>query len=179
MSSLSELQEKMLEDNYRLVPFCVRKYFSPSYDDFDDYVQIGSIGLFKAVRTYRPEVGMFSTYAAKCIRNELLHFIRIQGAKRRTPDQPNISMEAKVSERTDLRLFEVIPDKNDPIGAAVTSMSLSVAFEKLTPKEKEVFTLYFNGNSERVISIIFHTSQAAISRVLKRARNKLQMELVS
>lgn len=179
MSSLSDLQEKLLEDNYRLVPFCVRKYFNPPYDDFEDYVQIGSIGLFKAVRSYQPESGLFSTYAAKCIRNELLHFLRVQSAQRRTPPRPLLYLDEKLTRDKEICLVDIIPDKNDMIGASITALTFKTAFENLTPREKEVFILYFHGKSQDGISAVLHISQPVVSKALKRARTKLQMALVS
>ncbi len=68
-------REKLILHNLRLVAHIVRKYYSSSPDQ-EDLTSIGTIGLVKAVDTFKPESGArFATYAARCIQNEILmHF---------------------------------------------------------------------------------------------------------
>lgn len=68
---------KLIEHNLRLVAHIVRKYYV-STEDSEELVSIGTIGLIKAVDSYKPENGAkFATYGAKCIQNEILmHFRR-------------------------------------------------------------------------------------------------------
>lgn len=62
----------LIEHNLRLVSHIVKKYYTQS-DDQDDLVSIGTIGLIKAVSSYRPEKGArLATYAARCIENAIL-----------------------------------------------------------------------------------------------------------
>lgn len=68
----------LIEHNLRLVSHIVRKYYS-TYPASEDLVSIGSIGLIKAIDSYRSETGTrFATYAAKCIQNEILMYFRSQ-----------------------------------------------------------------------------------------------------
>ena len=64
-------RQKLIEHNLRLVAHIAKKY-SHSVIDSDDLVSIGSIGLIKAVRSYKPESGKLATYAARCIENAIL-----------------------------------------------------------------------------------------------------------
>ena len=65
-------REKLIEHNLRLVSHIVRKYYGSSRNS-EDLVSIGSIGLIKAIDSFRPENGArFATYAAKCIQNAIL-----------------------------------------------------------------------------------------------------------
>ena len=66
---------KLIEHNLRLVAHIAKKY-AHSGADMDDLVSIGSIGLIKAVRTFRPEAGRLATYASRCIENEILMHLR-------------------------------------------------------------------------------------------------------
>ena len=62
----------LIEHNLRLVSHIVRKYYGSSQDS-DELVSIGTLGLIKAIDTFRPEHGArFATYAAKCIQNAIL-----------------------------------------------------------------------------------------------------------
>ncbi len=64
-----EARQKLILHNLRLVSHIVRKYYASSRDQ-EDLVSIGTIGLCKAVDTFRPETGTrFATYGAKCIQN--------------------------------------------------------------------------------------------------------------
>ena len=67
---------KIIEHNLRLVSHVIRKYFS-SYGEEDELLSIGSIGLIKAVDSFKSDKGTrFATYGAKCIQNEILMFLR-------------------------------------------------------------------------------------------------------
>ena len=65
----------LIEHNLRLVAHIARKYSQPGVDQ-DDLVSLGSLGLIKAVHTFRPEAGRLTAYASRCIENEILMFFR-------------------------------------------------------------------------------------------------------
>ena len=68
-------RDKLIEHNLRLVSHIIKKYYAAS-DSHDDLISIGTLGLIKAVNTFRPEkCTRFSTYAARCVENEIfMHF---------------------------------------------------------------------------------------------------------
>jgi RNA polymerase sporulation-specific sigma factor len=69
---------KLIEHNMRLISHIIRKYYS-SYQYPDDLLSIGSLGLIKAVDSFRSDAGTrFATYGAKCVQNEILMFFRSQ-----------------------------------------------------------------------------------------------------
>lgn len=71
-----EARRRLIEHNLRLVVHIAKKYKIPGCT-FDDLISIGSIGLIKAIRSYAPETGTsLSTYAARCIENEILMSLR-------------------------------------------------------------------------------------------------------
>ena len=68
-----EAANVLIEHNLRLVAHIARKYVQPGVDQ-DDLVSVGSLGLVKAVHTFRPEAGRLTSYASRCIENEILMF---------------------------------------------------------------------------------------------------------
>jgi RNA polymerase sporulation-specific sigma factor len=80
-----DARQKLILHNLRLVSHIVRKYYSSGNQSSEDLVSIGSIGLVKAVDTFRPDTGTrFATYAAKCIQKAIR-------AKRRPHSRPPFS----------------------------------------------------------------------------------------
>ena len=74
----SKAREKLIEHNLRLVAHIVRKYYSQNKNQ-EDLISIGSIGLIKAIDTFNISNGArFTTYAGKCIQNEILMYFRTQ-----------------------------------------------------------------------------------------------------
>ena len=66
----------LIERNLRLVAHIIKKYYT-HYDDTDDLISIGTIGLIKGINTYRPDKGVrLATYASKCAENEILMYFR-------------------------------------------------------------------------------------------------------
>ena len=86
-------RDKLIEHNLRLVSHIIKKYYS-SYENPDELLSIGSLGLIKAVDSFKPSFGTrFATYASKCIQNEILMFFR---SKKRT------GMEVSINDTIDV-----------------------------------------------------------------------------
>ncbi len=69
-------KEKLIKHNLRLVAHIIKKYYS-SYNDQDDLISIGTIGLIKGINSFKPEKGTkLATYVSKCIENEILMYFR-------------------------------------------------------------------------------------------------------
>lgn len=105
-------REKLIEHNLRLVAHIVKKYYS-SYSEQDDLISIGTIGLIKAVDSFKYEKGTrLATYAARCIENEILMYFRNQ---RKTAQDVYISEPIDTdSEGNPLTLMDII-SVNDTI----------------------------------------------------------------
>jgi len=74
----NEARDQLIEHNLRLVAHIAKKYYSSGTSQ-DDLMSLGTIGLIKAIDSYRPEKGIrFATYAAKCLHNEILMYFRSQ-----------------------------------------------------------------------------------------------------
>ena len=73
---------RLIEHNLRLVSHIARKYTVPGYSQ-EDLVSVGTLGLMKAVDTFKPETGsQLATYAARCIENEILMLLRASKKRR-------------------------------------------------------------------------------------------------
>ena len=69
-------KEKLIKHNLRLVAHIIKKYYS-NYNDQDDLISIGTIGLIKGINSFKPEKGTkLATYVSKCIENEILMYFR-------------------------------------------------------------------------------------------------------
>ena len=124
---LTEEQQKLVEENIRLVYFVIRKYYPNLLKggEADDWVQIGSIGLCKAAMWFRPDVGKtFSTYAAVCIKKELWKAFTTQDRSCRKPELPNASMDRVIVEDSRaITLHDKLADrKQDPAGDAMVGV---------------------------------------------------------
>jgi RNA polymerase sigma factor (sigma-70 family) len=85
-------EDELVKQHTPLVASIVKKLLS-SREDYDDYMQIGRIGLLKAIRAYADDKGVqFSTFAYRCIRNEILSYI-----KRQQKDPPHSDLPIDVS----------------------------------------------------------------------------------
>ena len=73
----------LIEHNLRLVAHIAKKYAQDGVDQ-DDLVSIGTLGLIKAVQTFKPEAGKLTSYASRCIENEMLMFFRANKKHRNT-----------------------------------------------------------------------------------------------
>ena len=99
-----QARDRLIEHNLRLVAHIAKKYRASGCDP-DDLVSIGSIGLIKAVHTFRPEAGRLTTYASRCIENEILMHLRANRKLRNTvtmSDSATFDKEGNEVQLTDL-----------------------------------------------------------------------------
>ena len=89
----TDARNRLIEHNLRLVAHIVRKYYSSAKEQ-DDLVSIGTIGLIKAIDSYKYDSGTkFATYAGKCLQNEILMYFR---------SQKKLSQEVSINETIDI-----------------------------------------------------------------------------
>ena len=109
-----EARNKLIEHNLRLVAHIAKKYDNCN-EDFEDLISIGTIGLIKAVDTYKNDNGnKLATYAAKCIENEILMHLR--SLKKSSNDLYLNDSIGEDSDGSDITLMDIIPIENENIG---------------------------------------------------------------
>ena len=100
-----EARNELIERNMRLVAHVAKKYQSPE-DEMEDLISIGTIGLIKAVETYKEDYGSrLATYAARCIDNELLMHFR---AKKKTSKEVSLYECGVVAEAFEVSFFSAV-----------------------------------------------------------------------
>ena len=177
-------KEKLIEHNLRLVAHIVKKYNSPDRD-LDDLISIGTIGLIKAVNTFRTDKNIkLATYASRCIENEILMYLRKNGAQRTEVsfDEPlNTDWDGK-----ELLLSDVLGTDSDvvmrPIEADVDRQLLQTAVSHLSPRERDIITMRFGLGgikelTQKEVADRLGISQSYISRLEKRIILRLRREL--
>lgn len=178
-------EEKLIKHNLRLVAHIVKKY-NNTYNDQDELISVGSIGLMKAVKSYNIDKGhTFSTYAARCIQNEILMLLRSQ-----KKFSNEISIEEKIGTDKDgneISLIDVLQDKNTSIEErAETSIIFSKILEyiniNLTRREKEIIYLRYGLGggiplTQNEVAKILNISRSYISRIEKKIIYELRLFL--
>ncbi len=138
-------KNELVEHNLRLVAHIIKKYYS-NLNDQDDLISIGTIGLIKAVNTFDSSKGIrLSSYAARCIENEVLMFFR--SSKKSAQD---ISMNEPIDTDKDgnaLTLMDVMSTEDnilEDLDCKIKSEQLKrYIFEVLSPRERTIIELRY------------------------------------
>ncbi|MCI9379430.1 MAG: RNA polymerase sporulation sigma factor SigK [Dorea sp.] len=177
-----EAKHILIERNLRLVAHIVKKYQS-SPEDTEDLLSIGTIGLIKAVVTFNPQKCVrLGTYAARCIENEILMYMR---AKKKSSKE--ISLYEPIGtdrEGNEIQLFDIIETEEDDAHKKVElNDDIKVLYHKveseLSPRERMVLKMRYGLYNEeeytqREIAKQLGISRSYVSRIEKSAIEKLR-----
>ena len=171
----------LIEHNLRLVVFLAKKYDNTG-DNLEDLVSIGTIGLIKAVNTYRLDKNIkLATYASRCIDNEILMHLRKNKRKK-----GEVSFEDSLSYDSDgneLHLEDVLGTDSDIVTKGLDDeLDRSIVWNeisKLNKRDKEIIELRYglNGKKEmtqKEVANLLGISQSYISRIEKKVIKKLK-----
>lgn len=170
-------KNKLVSHNLRLVAHIVKKY-SNSTKDADDLISVGAIGLIKAINTYVPNKGtQLSTYAARCIENEILMLFRVN-----KKHQGTMSLEETLNvekDGSDIVLSDLVADVDPDVMEQVevnilTEKLINLIKDTLTEREFKILTLRYGiGGSvaytQREVAKKLGISRSYISRIEKKA----------
>lgn len=182
ISGDNEARRVLIEYNLRLVAHIVKKY-SSSVRDPEDLLSIGTIGLIKAIDSYKPEKGCkLAGYAAKCIENELLMNLRQEKKKSR-----EVSMYEPIGtdkEGNEIVIMDIISTSEScPLEKLITEDHLnhlpSCMNQILTPREYHIIQMRYGILGEAPLTQketakILGISRSYVSRIEKRALCKLR-----
>lgn len=171
----------LIEHNLRLVAHIVKKYYAEPSDQ-DDLISIGTIGLIKAVNTYRPDKNVkLATYAARCIENEILMHFR---ACRKTATEVSLSETLDSDgDGNSLALMDVISCEDENLNEIELSDRYQQMYRHidscLDDREKQIICLRYGlGGDEpltqREIAARYGISRSYVSRIEKKALHKLE-----
>ncbi len=177
-------KEKLIRHNMRLVAHIAKKYTGAA--ETDDMISVGSIGLIKAVNTYRPGHGTrLATYTARCIENEILMLIRA-GKKHRA----TVSLSDPVGSDKDgneLTLMDLLFEREEKVFAGVEKSLMQEKFlsavkSLLTERECEIVCLRYAlcggpALAQREVAARLRISRSYVSRIEKKALEKLRSGL--
>lgn len=150
--------------------------------DTDDLIQEGMIGLFKAIRDYESDKGaVFSTFATLCIRRQIQNAIKNSNRKKHSPLNTYISIY-EAQEQGDKYIFEdmqsseeVVNPEDMIIAKEQKNVIAGLIKTKLSPFEKKVLILYFDGLSYNEIGERLGKSSKSVNNALQRIRNKISL----
>lgn len=174
-------REELIVHNLRLVVYIAKK-FENSNVPLEDLISIGTIGLIKAVKTFRPDKNIkLATYASRCVENEILMYLRkISGLK------GEISLDEPLNtdwDGNELLLGDILKTFDDSVSVDIeTEDEIRILMEcicMLPEREKEIICMRFGlgGNREytqKEVADRFGISQSYISRIEKRIIEKLK-----
>ena len=178
-------KQKLIEHNLRLVVFIARRFENTGIN-LEDLISIGTIGLIKAIGTYRRDKNIkLATYASRCIENEILMYIRKISSQRTevSLDEP-INMDYDGNE---LLLSDILgTDENIVTGHLedeVDIMLLRKGLNELPIREREIMCMRYGleGQKEltqKEVAQKMGISQSYISRLEKKIMNKLRKVII-
>lgn len=180
-----QARQTLIERNLRLVVYIARRFENTGIN-IEDLISIGTIGLIKAINTFRADKNIkLATYASRCIENEILMFLRKNSSQRTEVsfDEPlNTDWDGK-----ELLLSDVLGTEGDvvlrPIEADADRKLLSDAVGMLSQRERAIITMRFGlwGQKEltqKEVADRLGISQSYISRLEKRIILRLRREIV-
>lgn len=176
-----EAENKLAEHNLRLVAHIAKKY-KDSKLSTDELSSIGSVGLVKAIRTYSPEKANFSTYASRCIANEILMFFRA--------DKKNgacVSLEDPVGfdkDGNNITLVEVLSTSSDSVEKEAFARVELDALNKqilslLDKREQTILALRYGlygqlPHTQKEVAKLLNISRSYVSRIETSALEKIR-----
>lgn len=180
-----EAASLLIEHNLRLVVYIARRFENTGIH-IEDLISIGTIGLIKAIHTFKPDKNIkLATYASRCIENEILMYLRKCSAQK-----TEVSIDEPLNtdwDGNELLLSDILGTDEDlimkPIEDDVDRRLLMDAVNTLSAREKEIITLRFGlgGQEEKTqkeVADRMGISQSYISRLEKRIIARLKKEIL-
>ena len=176
-------RDKIIEHNLRLVSHIIKKYYS-SYEYPDELLSIGSLGLIKAVDSFKNDFGTkFATYGARCIQNEILMFFR---SKKKGVCDVSINDTIDIDKDGNPLTYLDIIGVEEPIER---NLDLKEYISKITDfvdtaldeRENKIIVLRYGlkgymPKTQREVAKYLNISRSYVSRIEKRALEKLRDE---
>lgn len=179
-----DARRRLIEHNLRLVSHIARKYTVPGFTN-EDLVSVGSLGLVKAVNTFRPETGaQLSSYAARCIENEILMLLRASRKRR-----GDVSLQDSVGtdgEGNDISFIDILGTDagyvEDEAVRRVLLQRVKALTKALPRKERLVIEMRYgllDGaiHPQHEVAALLGISRSYVSRMEKRALETLRAGL--
>lgn len=180
-----QVKSVLIERNLRLVVYIARKFENTGVN-VEDLISIGTIGLIKAINTFKPDKKIkLATYASRCIENEILMYLR-----RNSKTKSEVSIDEPLNvdwEGNELLLSDILGTDGDTIyrniEEEVDRELLNHAMEKLSGRERKIVEMRFgilpetSEKTQKEVADILGISQSYISRLEKKIIGRLKKEI--
>ncbi len=176
------LADTLISRNLRLVVYIAKKFEGVGGTGIEDLVSIGTIGLIKAVNTYKTDRKIkLATYASRCIENEILMYVR-----KISPHKGDISIDEPLNtdwDGNELLLSDVLESADEPVGAELERCEdekiVREAVASLDDREREIIEMRYGLGGRREltqkeVADRMGISQSYISRLEKRIIERLR-----
>ena len=180
-----EARQTLIERNLRLVVYIARRFENTGIN-IEDLISIGTIGLIKAINTYKPDKNIkLATYASRCIENEILMYLR-----KSVNQKGEVSLDEPLNtdwDGNELLLSDILGTDSDavsrPIEEDVDRTLLTEAISHLEEREREIIILRFGlfgakEQTQKEVADRLGISQSYISRLEKRIILRLKREIL-
>lgn len=180
-----EARDLLIEHNLRLVVYVAKRYDTVQNGGIEDLISIGTIGLVKAVNTFKIDKNIkLATYASRCIENEILMFLRKNNKLRHeiSLDEPlNVDYDGN-----ELLLSDIIGTESDVVLKEIENSDQRRMFydalKKLNRREKQILMMRYGLNdqdelTQKDVAEMMGISQSYISRLEKKVIKKLRVKL--
>lgn len=178
------VRDTLVEHNLRLVVYIAKKFENTGIN-IEDLISIGTIGLIKAINTFRADKSIkLATYASKCIENEILMFIRKTAGLRQevSIDEPlNVDKDGN-----ELLLSDILGNEEDSVFSSIEleedRCTVRQALERLDRRERIIIELRFGldggkEHTQKEVADMLGISQSYISRLEKKILDRLKEEM--
>ena len=178
------VRDTLVEHNLRLVVYIAKKFENTGIN-IEDLISIGTIGLIKAINTFRADKSIkLATYASKCIENEILMFIRKTAGLRQevSIDEPlNVDKDGN-----ELLLSDILGNEEDSVFSSIEleedRRTVRQALERLDRRERIIIELRFGldggkEHTQKEVADMLGISQSSISRLEKKILDRLKEEM--
>lgn len=180
-----KVKSVLIERNLRLVVYIARKFENTGVN-VEDLISIGTIGLIKAINTFKPEKKIkLATYGSRCIENEILMYLR-----RNSKTKSEVSIDEPLNvdwEGNELLLSDILGTEGDSITKnieeEVDRNLLNNAMEKLSGRERKIVEMRFGilpettERTQKEVADLMGISQSYISRLEKKIIGRLKKEI--
>ncbi len=182
---LQSSRTHLIEHNLRLVVYIAKKFENTGVG-VEDLISIGTIGLIKAINTFKPDKNIkLATYASRCIENEILMYLR-----KNNSNKANISIDEPLNvdwDGNELLLSDILGTDNDitqrKIEDNVDKELLQIALKRLSEREQKIMNLRFGiggtgeEKTQKQVADMLGISQSYISRLEKRIMSRLKRDI--
>lgn len=165
MEKLNDQQRKIIEENYKLIPYFYQKSFA-SMLEYEEYLGLAHEAICKAVRNYKPEKGTFSTLYFWQLRSRISHYFRVSNYQKRKINKETISLDTPLRDFPELTLASVLSDTNDILDPILEMERWKEKIKKQPEKRQKIIFLRLIGYEQKEIAEKLNISRQAVSSQL-------------